>query len=278
MVSSRPPHPPRNADHSVYDLAEVAPKPPALPGAVAVARTADEVIDVLAADLVIHAENCIREFGDFHLALSGGPIFEGFYQRLMYDPNYRRLPWRRTHLWIVSEACVPLDHPHSTFRQINETIGDHADIPTEQLHPILAQSPNAAAEYEATLKEALAWREKGHDRLDYVLLTVGADGQTAGLFPGAGMLRVEASLMQRTHRGDEPESGHITMTPSIINAARFVSLLVTGAGRAPVIERVARGAETADELPVMRLSPIDGMMKWYLDAPACGAEEHGEED
>ena len=65
----------------------------------------------------------MREFGDFHLALSGGAIFEPIYQRLMYDPDCRRLPWRRTHLWIVDETCVPFDDPRSSFRMISEIVG-----------------------------------------------------------------------------------------------------------------------------------------------------------
>ena len=103
-----------------------APDPPrpALPGDVVVTRTADELMDRLAADLVIHAESCVREFGDFHLALSGGEPFDKLYQRLMYDPNYRRLPWRRTHLWFVAERCTGFDDERSNVRMVGEIIGD----------------------------------------------------------------------------------------------------------------------------------------------------------
>ena len=124
-------------------LTSALPKPPPLPGEVVVAHTVDELIDKLAAELVIHAENCVRQFGDFHLALSGGPDPVPLYERLMYDPNYRRLPWRRTHLWIVDERCVPFDDKRSNFRVISEIIVDHADIPHEQVHPIFATSPTA---------------------------------------------------------------------------------------------------------------------------------------
>jgi len=278
MVSSRPPQPPlppTDAGASGYDVAEIQITPPPLPGEAAAAPTLDEIIDTLAADLVIHAENCIREFGDFHLALSGGPTFEQLYQRLMYDPSYRRLPWRRTHLWIVAETCVPFDHPDSAFGQISEIIGDHADIPSEQMHPIFAQSETAVADYEAALKEALAWREKGHDRLDYVLLTVGAEGRTAGLFPGARAAQQAGNeaFVLRTSGADEGADGGVTMAPSLINASRFVALLVTGAAQAPAIERVVRGDEAAGTFPIMGIQPLDGMLKWYLDAAACGVDQ-----
>src|SRR5688500_11683110 len=84
-----------------YAVGEAKITAPPLPGKVIALETVDELIDRLAADLVVHAENCVRQFGDFHLALSGGSTPQPLYERLMYDPNYRRLPWRRTHLWMV---------------------------------------------------------------------------------------------------------------------------------------------------------------------------------
>jgi hexose-6-phosphate dehydrogenase len=77
-----------------------------LTGEVVALATADELIDRLAADLIIHAENCVREFGDFHLALYGGSTPQPLYELLMYDPNCRRLPCRRTHLWMVDQRGV----------------------------------------------------------------------------------------------------------------------------------------------------------------------------
>src|SRR5687768_12288568 len=96
-------------------------KPP-LPGSVVIRETPDELIDAVAADLFFQAVACARTFGDFHLALSGGSTPEPLYARLMYDPNYRDLPWKRTHLWIVDERRVPPDDERSNFRMIRETI------------------------------------------------------------------------------------------------------------------------------------------------------------
>src|SRR5690606_13508538 len=96
------------------------PTAPPLPGEVATAAMTDDVIDLVAADLVMHALNCVREFGDFHLALSGGSAPVPLYRRLMYDPNYRRLPWRRTHLWMVDDRCVDFDDDDSNYKMIRD--------------------------------------------------------------------------------------------------------------------------------------------------------------
>lgn len=253
-----------------YEVEEFIPPQLSLPGEVVIAESADEVIDRLAADLVQHAEGCVREFGDFHLALSGGSTPEPLYQRLMFDPDFRRLPWRRTHLWVVDERCVPLADARSNFRMIAETIVDHADIPPEQVHPMLASQPEADSAYERQIRETLAWREKGQDRLDFVLLGMGVDGHTASLFPGSEALREAERLVRLNHAPTAEPPERMTMTYPLINAARFVAALVTGAGKARTIQRVCDPAVSADEIPIKGVNPLQGELRWYIDGPAAG--------
>ena len=133
---------------------------PALPGRVVTAETPERVMELLAADLIAHALNCVRHFGDFHLALSGGNTPMPFYELLMVDPDYRVMPWRRTHLWVVDERRVGFEDPRSNWRHIHEILVNHSDIPAEQAHPILATQEDAPEAYERLLRETLGWREK----------------------------------------------------------------------------------------------------------------------
>ena len=254
-----------------YELGGPRIAAPPLPGEVIAMETVDELIDRLAADLVIHSENCVREFGDFHLALSGGTTPQPLYERLMYDPNCRRLPWRRTHLWLVDERCVPFDDAASNFRAIDETIVDHSDIPREQVHPIFALSERADEQYEAELRESLAWREKGQDRLDYVLLGMGADGHTASLFPHTEPLRERQRLVRFNVAPGATPGKRVTMTYPLINSARFVVVMVTGRAKAATLQRVVDAGLGADELPIKGVEPSSGELRWYVDAEACGA-------
>jgi 6-phosphogluconolactonase len=255
------------------------PQAPRLPGTVVLRPDADRLIDALAADLLIHAHNCVRGFGDFHLALSGGSTPVALYQRLMIDPRYRDLPWARTHLWIVDERRVGFDDERSNYKMISEIIGDHSGIPPEQVHPIFAQADDADAQYERTLRETLGWRERGHDRLDFVLLGMGADAHTASLFPRSPALDESLApgsrALVRVNAGPTvTPPDRVTMTLPLINASRFIALLVTGAGKRATVERVAAGGQTADpatvrELPVLGVRPIGGELRWYLDHDAC---------
>jgi 6-phosphogluconolactonase len=251
-----------------YALSEDALPAPALPGTVVVAPTVDRLIDLVAADLLTHAANCIRQFGDFHLALSGGSTPQPLYERLMYDPSYRSLPWRRTHLWIVDERRVPFDDDRSNFKAISETIVDHADIPPEQVHPMFAMSETADVDYEQQIREELGWREKGQDRFDYVLLGMGADGHTASLFPQHEVLEERDRLVRICTGPRVTPPDRVTLTLPMINAARLIGVMVTGMGKAEAIEAASHGADVR-EMPVMGINPVGGELKWYVDAAAA---------
>lgn len=246
--------------------------PPALRGRVVARHADEELYDALASDLLVHASNCVREFGDFHLAVSGGRTPFPLYERLMYDPRYRALPWPRTHLWMVDERCVPFEDERSNFGRIREVIVDHSGIPPEQVHPMLAAMPGAADRYERELREALGWRPKGHDRLDFVLLGMGADGHTASMFPGSPALHDPDRLAMDVSAPTTvaPAVPRCTLTLRTVNAARFIAPLVMGADKAATLARVAAGA-SPDDLPVAGLRPVAGELRWYLDAAACGA-------
>ncbi len=252
-----------------YDLDDSPMPSPSLPGEVLVDSDRDDLIDAVAAEMMIHAQNCVRAFGDFHLALSGGSTPMPLYERLMYDPVLRSFPWSRTHLWIVDERCVPFDHDKSNFRQIKEIIADHSGIPAEQVHPVPVMEPDADVAYERELREHLGWREKGQDRLDYVLLGMGDDGHTASLFPLHPALDERDRLVVRCTGPLVTPPDRVSMTYPLINAARFVAVFVCGEKKFPTISRVSRGDDDFHTLPIKAVQPLAGTLKWYLDLAAA---------
>jgi 6-phosphogluconolactonase len=253
-----------------YDVEDTGPPPPALPGHVVVAADADRLLDMLAAELIVQAKACVRRFGDFELALSGGSTPQPLYERLMYDPDARQIPWPRTHLWQVDERGVGPADERSNFRLIKETIVDHSGIPADQVHPMDGLSEIGDRDYEKQLLDVLQWRERGEDVLDFVLLGMGADGHTASLFPGNEVLQERERLVARVQAAGADPPERITLTYPAINAARFVAILVTGEEKAPAIRRITASSETAETLPVIGVRPTHGELKWFLDAAAAG--------
>ncbi len=273
------------------DTYDLTPEPvaPRLPGAVVVREDVEGVTGALASDLMLHALNCIRVFGSFHLALSGGGTPLPLYRRLMIDPIFRNFPWAQTHVWIVDERRVPFDDDRCNFRNIEETVGEHSGIPAEQLHPIHALAADADLAYQRELREHLGWREKGHDRLDFVLLGMGADGHTASLFPRSPALMAdlhpdpaeallplhERPALVRFNSGPAvTPPDRVTLSLPMINASRFIAVLVTGEGKRPTVQRVARAAASGNtedpaNLPILAVQPLAGELRWYLDHAAC---------
>lgn len=257
-----------------YDL-DPPPPTPSLRGHVTVRPTPEDLLDSLGADFLIHALNCVRQFGSFHIALSGGSTPMPFYKALMVDPNYRGMPWDRTHLWIVDERRVPEDDERSNFGHIRDILVDHSDIPRANVHPVRAQDDDADVRYERELVAALAARGSGLDRLDFVLLGMGNDGHTASLFPRSPAVSERRRLVRINSGPAVTPPERVTMTFPVINAARFIAVLVTGEGKRGTIEKVARAADPVEDLPILGIAPLGGtapgagVLRWYLDRAAC---------
>lgn len=266
------PDPAGDSERPLFEL-EPEPSLPALPGVVVLRRDADDVHSALGAELLMHAGTCVRVFGDFHIALSGGSTPLPFYRRLMSDPMFRELPWKRAHLWLVDERRVPFDDDRCNWSQIADYFVEHSDIPREQVHPMDQMDEHAAEKYEAELREVLGWRHKGQDRLDFILLGMGADGHTASLFPRSPALAERTRLVTINAGPNVTPPDRVTMTYPLINAARFVAVLVTGKSKRPTIARVVAHAQTPgieQDLPILGVRPLgDGALRWYLDHEAC---------
>ncbi len=254
-----------------YEIAPELPKP-RLPGEVVVREEVADLIDAITADLLVQAKACVRSFGDFHLALSGGSTPEPLYRRLMYDPRMRGFPWKKTHLWQVDERCVHEDDDLRNWTMIAGLLLEHSDIPPEQAHPMPVLEADGDERYEQELREALEWREKGHDRLDYVLLGMGTDLHTASLFPGSMALDARAGRLVVFNDGPgvvPPK--RMTLTFEMLNASRFLGVMVTGEGKREAVARLARGGLDTASAPVRGVQPVGGVLRWYLDGGACPA-------
>lgn len=233
-------------------LPENSPRPvklrkPALPGTLVLKEDAETVLDAVAADLFIQASNCVRAFGDFHLALSVFPGSEPLLRQIMFDPALRELPWKRTHLWLLDEDFgLPEGAPLGST--LYDLVVEPSDIPSDQVHLISGEAGAAEHAYERRLKETLGWREKGHDRLDFVLLS--PEHWIAG-----GLPQAPERLVAR-------HGARVSMTHRMVSGSRFLAVLAGGPTVRPTLERVHRGEAGG-------VIPIGGELRWYLDPLAC---------
>jgi 6-phosphogluconolactonase len=238
---------------------------------------AEAVARAAAEEVAAAAGRAVAEGGRFTLALSGGSTPRRLHA-LLVDPGapFRaRVPWERTHVFFGDERPVPRDHRDSNYRMARETLLEH--VPVASVHRIPAEEPGAAEAYEAELRSFFGIPPGGEPpRLDLVLLGLGPDGHTASLFPGTSALHERVRWVASPYV-ERLGTARTTLTYPILDRAREVLFLVTGAEKAGALQRVLSPGPGTDLLPAARVAPRDGRLVWIVDeAAASGLDPRGE--
>jgi 6-phosphogluconolactonase len=173
-------------------------------------------------------------------------------------------------LFFGDERHVPPDHADSNYRMVKEALLAHAPIPDANVHRIRTEMPDAAdaaADYEQTIRNAFQIRPGEWPRFDLVLLGMGPDGHTASLFPDTPVLH-ERSRMAAAVWVVSMQTWRVTLTPPVLNRARAVLFLVSGAEKASTLHAVLEGPPEPDRLPAQLIAPSDGLVHWFVDTAA----------
>lgn len=216
------------------------------------------------------AAETVSARGRFAVALSGGKTPVAIYALLAKAPFASQIPWNRVHLFWGDERCVLPDHGNSNYRMTREFLLDHVPIPPTNIHrmPGEMDPAEAAARYEGQLRDFFASRGDSPPVFDFILLGLGEDGHTASLFPGTRSIR-ESARWVVGHYVDAQKGWRITLTPPVINAARMVVFIVSGAGKAAVVKEILEGPLRPDTLPAQVVRPAGGDLVWMLDREAA---------
>jgi 6-phosphogluconolactonase len=254
---------------------------PAGRGDVEMYPDAEALAEAAATLFVTLTREAIAARGRATVALSGGSTPLGLFRRLATPQFVSQTNWSKIHLFWGDERFVPPDHPDSNYGAARQALIEHVPIPADQVHRMRGELPpeTAAEEYERELRAFFA---QGRDlsswpRFDLLFLGLGADGHTASLFPGAAVLHetsrwVVAYFADAAPRPTLPGLTHawrITLTPPVINAARTVAFLVSGADKAECLEQVLAGPEQPDLIPAQIVRPTEGHLRWLVDAAAA---------
>ena len=231
--------------------------------------------DAVAQHIVTSAAEAISSRGRFTLALAGGSTPRAAYSRLAAgDWQLATGDWRLVHILWGDERSVPPDDFRSNYRMAKEALLDRVPIPADQIHRIRGEDDpeKAAADYERELRALL-----GSEGLDLVLLGLGEDGHTASLFPGQAAVHETARWVVAVPAPDGT-MWRVTLTPAVLNAARNVTFVVSGAGKAQRLEQVLQGPFTPDILPAQSIRPTQGQLTWMVDEAAAGktTAHHGD--
>ncbi len=159
-----------------------------------------------------------------------------------------RLDWRNVHVWQIDERVAPDGDPSRNLGLLAIL-----PIPAEHVHAMPVSNSDlraAAAEYGASLPA----------RFDVVHLGLGDDGHTASWPPGDPVIDSASPVAL-----SEPYNGYVrmTLTPSVVNAARTRVVVLAGEAKAvPLL-----GWMLERDLPISRVRRPGTTV--FADEAAC---------
>lgn len=197
------------------------------PDADAVARGAAEFI-------AKEALEAVATRGKFVMAVSGGKTP----WVMLRDLANENVPWAAMQVVQVDERVAPEGDPDRNLAHLRESLLEHAPLRSGQIRAMPVESGDlqaACAQYAQTL-ETIAGSPAV---LDLVHLGLGPDGHTASLVPGDPVLNVTNADVALT--GIYQKRRRMTLTYPIINRARRILWLATGAEKTEMLARLQAG-------------------------------------
>ncbi|HEY8867851.1 MAG TPA: 6-phosphogluconolactonase [Candidatus Limnocylindrales bacterium] len=266
---------------------------------IVVLADADAVSAAAADRLATALVDAVGARGRADWATTGGSAAPGIYRRLAVPPLRSTIPWGDVHVWWGDDRFVPSDHPYSNVQPVDQIllgmaalagesgtgeggadvelgIEPGAPIPPDNVRPfpishaIGASEPASACAqaYGTTLHAAGLEVRNALPVFDVVLLGVGPDGHILSVFPGSTAFDSDSwalAIPAPTHV--EPHVERVTLNPGIVEVARRVLVVVSGAGKADIIGEVFGGTRDPRRLPAQLALRANAV--WVLDRDAA---------
>lgn len=194
-----------------------------LPDADQAARRAAEFVAAKARNAVASRGRCVMGF-------SGGSTPLAML-RLLAQMD---LPWPLVHVMQVDERVAPAGDEQRNLTHLEASLVAQVPLLAHRVHAMPVESADlaaAAASYADILRE---WAGSP-PVLDLVHLGLGADGHTASLVPGDPALAAAGDVaLAGPYQGQR----RMTLTYPMLDRARCILWLVTGAGKAAMLARM----------------------------------------
>jgi len=188
---------------------------------------ADEAAAIIATDAII----AVASRGRFIMAVSGGRT-PWVMLRALAD---KQVPWDDVHVFQVDERVAPAGDPDRNLTHLRVSLLERAPLRPEQIYamPVESDDLHAAVSSYATKLRQVAGSPLV---LDLVHLGLGPDGHTASLVPGDPALDVNDAAVALA--GPYQGRRRMTLTYPVLNHARRVLWVVTGAEKAGMLVRL----------------------------------------
>jgi 6-phosphogluconolactonase len=225
--------------------------------------------EAAAHDFAEKAAEAIASSGRFVVALAGGSTPKAAYE-LLASEYTDEVDWSNVHVFFGDERSVPPDDDDSNYRMAREALLDH--VPVGSVHRMKGEllPDEAAMQYEEELREFFGALGSPPE-FDLIQLGIGDDGHTASLFPDTPALTVTDRWVAQ-NPVPKLETVRITLTLPVINAAKAVSFLVAGEGKAEALKEILEGDADPRDYPAKLVRPRRELT-WMVDEAATGMLE-----
>lgn len=222
------------------------------------------------------AQEAIAKHGRFTIALSGGSTPKKLYALLAEEPYCSEIDWSLVDIFWSDERCVPPDDTESNYHLAQQVMLSKIPLPASQVHRMPAEQGDrdaASLAYTIEMKNVFGVGT-GIPAFDLIQLGMGPEGHTASLFPHQASLHEQQRLIMPVSV-PKPPPPRLTFTPRLLNEARHVLFLVTGAEKADAVRAVLEGDFQPEEYPAQIVQPPKGEVTWMLDtAAAAKLQQH----
>ncbi len=216
-------------------------------------------------------EKIVQEFKAYsekgtpvHISLSGGSTPKLLFKTLAQAPYANEIQWQNLHFWWGDDRMVPPTDEQSNYGEVQKLLFDHINIPAENIHRIRGEE-NVETELARFSQELTACVPDL--AFDWIILGMGNDGHTASLFPHQTNFDDPNVAVIAKH----PESGQIRIskTAKLIEKAKRITYLVTGAAKAEILKEIEETPAESLPYPAAKIQAQNGVTEWYLDKDAA---------
>lgn len=168
-----------------------------------------------------------------NMAVPGGRNVAKIFQAMQSE----RLDWQRVHFFIIDERLVPVDHPDSNFKLLQDNfivpLAQTGRITPGNAHPFIldpALPDRGAQNYERILAD--------HGfRYDIILLSAGEDGHVGALYPDHHSFANQHHGFIVMDDSPKPPPERMTSSLSLMQTAEVALLLFVGEAKRGAFEK-----------------------------------------
>jgi 6-phosphogluconolactonase len=233
-----------------------------------VAGSRPELAELVADKFVVRVRKCVKRQGVAHVVLTGGTVARDVHRAIAAHPERDTVDWSAVHFWWGDERYLPSGDVERNEQQATNDMLLTLGVPAEVIHRMPAARADVstadAAEAYATELASHAASGSHWPTFDIAFAGVGPDGHVLSVFPGSPHASLDVETVVGVDDSPKPPPLRVTMSIPLLNRAKRVWMVASGADKAPAVGLALAGAHVS-EVPAAGLSGT-GSTKVFIDA------------